>query len=421
MNPGMFNGFGQQDQTVQADVPLGGLVGLVDTASPNPIINGAEYLKSSVLKSASGYSSLLSSAPYLGCVLGTVGQPHGVANPVGVAGTSNGNVYVIPGDGVESTRVAPSVSGSFSAVSDTSHSVPDFCVMGPRLVLLRGTNQVTSVSGSTGTLMTITSNQTLCAANTAGTLCVLGSSNIDNTSGGTVTSTNGSTFTSRTPTAGMSDCRIILWNQSSGTFLFITGSGQLWSSPDGFTMTARTALGVNVACLPERPANCWASSPTSAAFLADVSTAGAPSFRALCRTTNGTSFTVTPVSTLLGLDGFQTNPTSLAFVGSEWIMWGSHTQVGGIGSVYRSTDDGVTWTKSPIWVDVNNPSRSAFLLGQGTGPSTTFITSLGDGSAGRLISLASPTATTHVGMPVPALANFDSVGTRHTPLYVRIR
>jgi len=402
-------------------VPVGGLIELPGQGSSNPTINGAEYLKTSVLKPVVGYESLAASAPYLSLVLGTRQQNLGTSSIYGLAGTNNGFVYALSSG---PARWASSVSGAFNSVGG-SFGWSNFCVMGANLVGPT-TGAIQTITNSSVANFTPTINQLFCAANTAQSLMVSCSTgNFAPAFGDIVTSTNGTTFTERTPSLTVGgQMRFLMWCQVAGTFLFVNDAANVWSTTDGFTLTARGQIsGVTyVATVPAPSSNGWASSATSTIFLAPASFAGGSSVAAMFRTTNGTSFTATPLSTLLGLDGFitATAPDRIARVGSDWIMWGNHSQFGEVATVYRSTDDGVTWAKSALWVDTALPNVGSFLLGQGTGPATTFIAST-SAAASNLISITSPTAATHVGLSNPALAHFDRSGTRYLPLYLRLK
>lgn len=328
-------------------VPFGQLISLWGDQT-NPTIDGIEYLKTGVLKSSTGYSSLVSNWPSLGLNVQT-GSAYSFEG-----GNGGNNFYLTDGTRYYVFSSAAGVSAIYGTSATSAWTTPvagsnainDVCRFGTSGTLIAvGTTATNNyyVTGITATAIpTTTAIMFTTASNTAGTLAVMCRA-VFNGVNQIWTSTNGTTWTSRTPTGSATSSNIVraMWSPVANCFVYLDSTAVAWTTTDGYTLTSRgvptglaagavndTGLANNLFC---------ASSASSTLFTIQQSSVGY-----IVKTTNGTSYTATPVSSLFPGKSTSTYP-KLVYMNSAYYA----IFVNGINApssnIYKSVDEGATW------------------------------------------------------------------------------
>lgn len=334
-------------QFTGSNVPFGQLVPLWDDRN-NPTVNGIEYLKTGVIKGLTGYSSLVSDFPSLGLNVqtGTAYGYTGAANSTHFYLTDGTRYYVFSNNATP--NYGTSVTSAWTTSLSGGNAVNDVCRFGTSGTLIAVGNTTSNnfyVSGTSGTAFTTTGGiMKVVASNTAGTLAVLGAFTLNGGAGYIYTSTNGTTWTSRTPTAGAGEDLVrAMWSPVGNCFVYINSAATVYTTTDGFTLTSRgvptnlvvgtvgTGLGNNNHC---------ASSASSTLFAVTQN-----SVRYIVKTTNGTSYTATAVSSLFPNNlSTTTIPPKLVYMNGAYYALFSQPINYPQSNLYKSVDEGATWT-----------------------------------------------------------------------------
>lgn len=328
-------------------VPFGQLIGLWDNRN-NPTIDGIEYLKSGVLKSSTGYSSLVSNWPSLG-----LNAPTGssYALTVGNAPTfylTDGTRYYVLSNGPLG-NYGTNVTSSWSTAVTSATNALDACRFGTSSTLIIvGANASTNqyIIGTTATTIpTTTVTMLTVASNTAGTLAVLCGS-VNNAANSIWTSTNGTSWTSRTPTGSATASNIVraMWSTVGNCFVYLDATAVAWTTTDGYTLTSRgtptNLAAASVSSVGQGNNRQCASSASSTLFTVTQS-----GVSYIVKTTNGTSFTATSVSSLFG--AYSALEPALVYLNSAYYAIFPVGVTDPAQGIFKSTDEGATWNVVP--------------------------------------------------------------------------
>lgn len=399
---------GRSLDEISAPVPVGGLLQLAGASGPNPTIDGAEYLKTSVLKAIAGYEGLVSSAVDVTAVVATPALT--VQSAVdGALIAANGYTYGGPAASGTALRYTTNPVGvAWQDVAVASSAVTDAFVFGTRAIIVPSVSSLFSLLNGALTTVTMTLSQNSGAANDAGTLAVTARS-VNGVAGNITTSTNGTAWTDRTPTGGFSSTVVACdWNQPGGLFFFVGQNGHVYTAADGYTLTDRGAIaGATAVSISGNAFKSKARSATSSIMLLTL-TIGGVTTPHIVRTTDGVTYSATPLATTLQLDGFAPVLSArITYIAGKYVIY--QASASGVASsiFYTSADDGLTWQKNSVPV---NPALP-----------TTALALLAPGNSGQILALYSTTVltvlpgltATHVGVSKP----LSDVA----PYYVRIK
>jgi hypothetical protein len=177
------------------------------------------------------------------------------------------------------------------------------------------------------------------------TLCT--SVRVANLNGATAnikTSTNGTTWTDRTPSITTSASSVVraVYSTVGSTFIYVTDNGTIYTTPDGYTLTARTTpAGTPSPGSVYGPSMCVAAGPSATLIsLGGYTSAGGPY---LLRTTDGVNFTLINLATANNLGGaFTANivPQIVYDTTTSRFLMSALSN----GNVYAYSSDGITWT-----------------------------------------------------------------------------
>lgn len=393
---------------ISAPVPVGGLLQLAGASGPNPTIDGAEYLKTSVLKAIAGYEGLASSAVDITAVVATPAMSTvGAAN--GALLAANGWLYGMGSSGASVPyKTSDPINVAWTSSGGGGANMSDGFTLGARAIFVTN-NGIISLLNGARTDITPTVPQTLGAANDAGTLAVT-VANLNGVAGHITTSTDGLAWTDRTSTGGPGSSNGIAncdWCAPAGLFLYVNPNGKVYTAANGYTLTDRGAIAGATAASASNAFRTRARSATSNVLLLTL-TIGGTAAQYIVRTTDGSNYSAVLASTALQLDGFEVaNALQITRVDGKYAIYQASAS-GVPGSVfYVSADDGLTWQKSSVPV---NPALP-----------TTALALLAPGNSGQILGLYSTTAltvlpgltATHVGIAKP-LADA-------APYYVRVK
>lgn len=326
-------------------VPFGQQLNLLEYRD-NPTINGIEYLRYGVLKGSAGYSSLLSDWPALG-----FNTNNGSTYSHG-GGTSSGSLILTDGTRYYSfnqgTNVPPTYGTSLTSAwqtpvtaAPTSQSLDAFRFgsSGTTLISLGNANTTNCyIVGTNATAFSITAASSAGAANTAGTFGVIvkGGTAV---AGNVYTSNAGTTWTSRTPSGGSLTASVAFatWSPVGNCFIYIDSNSNVGTTTDGFTITSRGTLGVGTIQSAGFQTLTNASSSAST-LMAVYSPTNGKSY--ICRTTDGINFTAPAANTLF--NGYTYVSSIQYFNGAYYALC---NQV-----LFKSTDEGLTWSRVPYIV-----------------------------------------------------------------------
>lgn len=389
-------------------VPVGGLLQLAGASGPNLVIDGAEYLKTSVLKSIAGYEALLTSAVDLTVAVGTPGLST-ISDASGVLLAANGWLYGVGSSSSLPSKTSDPLTVAWSSLGGVAAVPTDGFVFGTRGVIVAGST-IWSLLNGTRTDITPTVAQTVGAANDAGTLAVT-AANLNGVAGHITTSTDGLTWTDRTSTGGVgisNGVALCDWSQPGGVFMYVNPNGHVYTASNGYTLTDRGAIaGATAASVASTPFKSRSRSATSNLMLLNL-TIGGVSSPYIVRTTDGVAFTATLAATALALDGFVT-ATGLAItrVDGKYVIYRSAASGVTSSIYYTSSDDGLTWQRGSVPINPAMPTTALLLLAPGNSGQVLAMY-----TAFNLAVLTSLSAT-HVGIA----KNLSAV----MPYYVRIK
>ena len=406
-------------------VPLGSAI-LLPGAIDNPTINGAEYLRSGVLKAVSGYEGLLAKSPQLGCIVGTDKGKTG--NPANAIRFSGSTYYLFAGSS------APACSTDMltwsTVTSDSTSGLTDAFAYGSYMIHLYGGIGGYYINNTIATAISGTTYGFNCGAvNSAGTLGVI-CAVADLSPDSIKTSANGSSWIARIPVGSVSGTPAIYlaqWSPVSSTFIYYTANGRIVTTSDGYTLTDRGLFGGLTSV--ELQTNYAASSFTAASptvSLASVSGIinGVSAQRALIRTTDGVNFTVTkwsslipeslgaPVSLLESLGA----PVSLLYVGGVFIASYFINRSVDRQMFYTSTD-GLTWTPNAIPVSLSGDTAQSLINIAYDG---TRYLCLSNPAPMYPVFTVSSLSATHIGLP-SKMQSSVTTGYTSAAYYVRIK
>lgn len=413
--------------------PFGQLVGLWDGRN-NPTIDGVEYLKTGVIKAISGYSTLATNWPSYALNV----QP-GTAYSFT---SSNGAINFYLTDGTRyyafNSSIAPrygtSVTSALSSVVSSGNAATDACRFGTSATLISVNSgnaaQNQYVVGTTATAVSTTVAMNVVASNTAGTLAVMANGN-SAAANYIWTSTNGTTWTSRTPAGGgatgTDTFARAMWSPVGNCFIYFGNTtSTVYTSTDGFTLTSigtPTGLSAVASSSTGTGNNKFCASSASSTLFSVVQS----SIGYIVKTTNGTSYTATPVTSLF--DGVAANSTAtLVYVNSAYYAIFASTFRSPTGSIFKSTDEGATWTKVPtvfLTPYVTASGTSSYVLDYlalMNGNIMAFVWGSGVGN-GYYGVLSSYDTATHIGLPYAStqLAGSDANNANSPNYYIRIK
>lgn len=400
-------------------VPFGQLIPLWDYRD-NPTIQGIEYLRAGVLKSITGYSSLVADWPSLAVNTNTGG--------VYSSGTSTGASAHFLTDGTRYYGFGPTTTVySTSLTSNWTTGVGGgpagaqidafrFGSAGTTLVFITATNAAYIV-GTAATPIAPTVSQIAGAANTAGTLGVICAA-VAATAGNIYTSTNGTAWTSRTPSGatGAGSIRSATWSPVSSRFIYLDSNGNIHTTTDGFTLTFRANVSPAPSSFTYMPTALCASSATSTLIGYNTNTEGSY----IVRTTDGVSYPKTAITTLLNSSIYQI--TGLQYFGGAYYAFGGIGTATTLPNIYKSTDDGVTW--SPVPQIVGNPFSSANNIASVMSLNGNIIVNMRNSSSGnKYFVLGSTDTANYIGVapPTETLAGTGAGNYAFSFSYLRIK
>lgn len=394
---------------ISTPVPVGGLLQLAGASGPNPTINGAEYLKTSVLKAIAGYEGLVSSAVDITAIVATPGKSTaGAAEAFIVA--ANGWLYAM-GNGASTPYTTSDPINVAWSPRGASTTATDAFTIGSRAIAVTAAGLLSFLDGVRTDVSTATV-QTVGAANDAGTLGVT-AANLNGVSGHVMTSTDGAVWTARTSTGGpgiSNGVTLCDWSQPGGVFMFPNPNGNMYTAANGFTLTNRGSIAGATAAALQITVNAIQSrarSATSNLMLLNLTIGGVTALY-IVRTTDSVAYSATPLATALQLDGFAPPLSArITYIAGKYVIY--QASASGVASsiFYTSSDDGLTWQKYSVPV---NPALP-----------TTVLARLMPGNSGQILALYSTAAltvlpgltATHVGIAKPL--------SDAAPYYVRIK
>ena len=342
-------------------VPVGGLANFWGVGL-NPTINGVEYLRSGVMKAISGYSALLTAAPGLCYNVTTATNTNAGINNATTMRHAGSGYYVFCSSGTQPYYATSLTATGAATTVDTDVTVNDAFAFNTHLMHVTNTAATFyRITAGAGTSIAVLAGATYIsgAVNAAGTLGLIACDTAA-VAGNIYTSTNGTAWTSRTPSGGSGDLPYFtVWQPLTSTFAILSSSARIYTTADGFALTNQ---GVTASYTTVSPVGSYSGSVAAAAssYCAADSTAtlfsctanfgGAASRLTLMRSTNGTTFTGSLWSTLLGF-----TPTVLPKIsvqGGVFIAYfpGVTTRLNdaSTASAFQSADGGATWTPLPI-------------------------------------------------------------------------
>jgi hypothetical protein len=190
----------------------------------------------------------------------------------------------------------------------------------------------------------------------SGSLAVVAASNFNNDgylTGKIQTSTNGTSWTSRTPSSNVYDTTVrrFFWSPVANAFFMITSTGAIYTTTDGYTFTARTAPSGMPATISENNymfSGLGASSSTSTLVSLGNSK--------LLKITGLTSYSIIDISSLIG----NTNSAvRMLHDGTKYYMSYYSAQ----GNLFTSTDEGTTWVGLPSLYNSTYVTSNQFVNG----------------------------------------------------------
>lgn len=419
-------------QFVGDSVPFGQLFGLWDYRN-NPTVNGVEYLKTGVIKAISGYSTLVANYPALSLNV----QP-GTAYSFTSSNTAT-NAYLTDGtryyvfNSVSNPRYGTNVTSAWtSTLTGTPQKATDACRFGTSTTLIAinsadATQNQYVIGTAATTIATTTVAMNVLASNTAGTLAVMANSNTA-AANNIWTSTNGTAWTSRTP-AGATGTDVFsraMWSTVGNCFVYFGNSAStVYTTTDGFTLTSRgvpTGLASGASGTSGTGNNKYCASSASSTLFSVIQN----SVGYIVKTTNGTSYTATPITSLFDAIAENSAPTLVYLNSAYYALFPTGLDVP-TPRLFKSTDEGTTWTKVPsIFI---SPyaflSATAFYtdylaLMNGNIIAFTVVSSgLSNGYYGVLNSYDT---ATHIGLPLASVQVAGNTSIFNAPnYYIRIK
>lgn len=405
-------------------VPVGGLVPMFGTTD-NPTINGQEYLRTGVLKAISGYASFAASNPQAAYQAIAPKAKNGVQN--GSIRFAAGRYYAFGYAGAARTTTALTTAWSATTVW-TNGNIYDAAAMNGRVfgVYLA---DVFSFAGSAATVYSALQNGTNCAVNGTGTLGAIFYQT--NAAGGSLTTTDGLNFTSRTTTATSNTNTVAsTWQQITSTFAVLGVNGRIYTCTDGFTFTERAVItGVSPTLnsvaqfgSQQLASDYAASTSTVTCFSAGIDTL---TFQIpqgyLIRSTDGINFAATPWTSLIPGIASSTVPRIFA-VGSTLYAMAAYSLTGDRSVWHSSTDGGLTWNQLSLLVPTQQWTNNAYSVSGISYANGEFIAiPSGSGGPNEGYLSTSTLGATHIGAYSPAQASATGAGAGAVMLHLRIK
>jgi hypothetical protein len=409
--------------------PVGSLLPMWGVPT-NPTIGGAEYLRTGSVKSITGYTQLLTTAPRLCFTVST--QPNNTVahiNPATAIRYAGSNYYVMGSSNGGAPYTATSLTSTWvNPTVDTDVTLSDLFTFNSYCYhFVTASLVIYRLSGAVGLSVNLTSGNTyFCGAvNTAGNLGVAVST-MDAVAGRIHTSTTGATWTSQTPSGGSATQALFaVWQPVSSTFAYMDGNGLIHTTANGYTLTNRgTPSGLTVVqsvytggtntTKGAQSSFCAASS--SVTLLSVRGTlSGVVNQQILIRSADGINFTATPWSSLIGFTPSATPKISEqagVFIAILPAVTGRITDTE---SAWQSTD-GVTW--SPLPIPMNTAQGLTALINEYRYMNGSYVVLTDSSQVTPPFTVAS-LAATHVGVPLASTV-LTSNGATLTH-YVRIK
>jgi len=335
------------NQFVGGGVPLGGAAywpnyaGLVELSDA-----GRQFLRYGTLKAyAAEHAPLLAMSKGFGYIKPALScLPHN-ATYYGASVSYINSRYVSAaffGAGGSSIKSASAIDGTWSSLSlATITDARDMCKIGTNLVFAGDTG--INYTGNGTSLTYVSANAGgggvyTAAAKPDGSLGLV-CFNLQGSAGYIHTSTNGSSWTSRTPTGsgGATTIYSVAWSPCAAAFVFV-GASTLYTAADGYTYTQRSTPAFAVGGDYLGGCRFIASSATSTVVSTNVGN--------LLRTTDGTTWAGIDASGLF--HAIASTRLSIAYIAGTYYLVGLN------GWVATSIDDGLTWSRHYGLLSGNN-------------------------------------------------------------------
>lgn len=343
--------------------PFGQALSMSETRA-NPTVNGVEYLRAGVLKSATGYSTFVSNWPTFTYNIPTGGNYNMPTTGSHVNILTDGTRYYFlrSESGITkvpyTTNLTTDFSDSSSFITATAARSSGSCRLGTSGSIIisidnQNNNSNFYISGTTATNFSTTYTMNVCASNTAGTLAVVASFAGAGQPGAIATSTNGQSWTERTVSGGSNNYFYrATWCPVGNCFIYVSWNDQkVWTATDGYTIVDRGKPG-NISTGGSWSNSyslmnnhyCASSSSSTLISIQDNTSTGW-----IIKTTNGTSFTATSVSDFFGglvKAGAATIPKLYYFNNAYYALFtsGNQTYAHSDLVLLKSTDEGNTWS-----------------------------------------------------------------------------
>lgn len=351
------------------------------TYTNNFTIDGAEYLRAGYLKvyDTNKYSQLIVANKHYGIVLSNVEsnvvwQGDGYATNTSTVLVSNGNVYfcilgvnATSGNYLKTAAVANLTSNVTATANVNPYGFGNSPDRNFRDVVVFKNNVITIGCDTGGpgnwTLRYIassTSSQGYLSGSTIGfvvptandNFCISMDDTLDNGISGNVrTSTTPPTWTSRTPSVSMT-VRRCAWCKAANNYVFVTNGGTIYTAPDGFTFTLRTApTGMPFpSYLSVAPSQFVASSDTATLISLTSNT--------LLKMTSNTNYSLISLDTILPyaytIRSGTFEPPKITYVPSESRFYLYPSDGDMRGGIWSSSDDGATWNEHFMYTISSN-------------------------------------------------------------------
>lgn len=429
-------------QFVGSQPPFGQPLTMIDTRA-NPTVNGIEYLRAGVLKSASGYSNFVSNWPSFSYNLPS-GSAYFLPTSTATinllfAGTRYYLLRYISGETKIpfTTGLTSDFSNFGSVITATSAISLDSCRVGSSDIIISVDGGDTGngnfyINGITATNFSTTVANYVCASNTAGTLSIVVSSLVNNSPSYLSTSANGTSWTARTISGGDSlPVYRATWCPVGNCFIYITwNSRKIWTTPDGYTLTDRgkpdgisTGGGWSASYAALNNHYCASSSSSTLISMQDNTNTSW-----IIKTTNGTSFTATKAQDLFG--NLVRNPISPKLYYLNNAYYALFTNNGNYAypdhAILKSTDEGVTWNFVPL------PFIPGFAYGSNGWPyRLSHLTVLNNNIVAIVVNvssldcryavLSSYDTATHIGRVAAPTVSIGSNPVEYPNIYYRIK
>jgi len=330
----------------------------------NPTINGIEYLRTGYLKTYTSSNAAFASAVPSATWIEPTASDAGWVVTAYSGGMQmfylNSNYHMIEYQVTSAVRGTSFASAPGTvAISSTPY---DAMLFNNYIIVATDTGSSGNIRYSDGSNTSYTLATSVYFASLAyfsftaasSSLAVVAANNFDNDgylSGKIQTSTNGTSWTSRTPSVTGVTVRRFFWSPVANAFFMITSTGAIYTTTDGYTFTARTAPSGMPATISENNymfSGLGASSSTSTLVSLGSSK--------LLKITGLTSYSIIDISSLIG----NTNSAvRMLHDGTKYYMSYYSAQ----GNLFTSTDEGTTWVGLPSLYNSTYVTSNQFVNG----------------------------------------------------------